>query len=284
MRCVDERMIQVRPADGSPAYGQTVVCGKCYACRHNKTQTWIDRIEMEAKGSVHRPLFITMTYDDTHLPRNRNGDGCLCLKHVQDFFKRLRKDISPAKVRYIYLGEYGGRTVRPHYHIILFGCPGSLNFCQTLIQKHWPYGHTRTTPVTARRVAYIASYHINSAESPDGRPRPFVQYSRNPGIGYCYVEEWSNVRFHVQERPNLDYVRLSGQKRPLPRYIRQRLFPDGYPVEIEIQPLRLYLAERYPDMSFSEAIAYVQQIYKRRLIKQLQKHGKYIQPVTDASY
>lgn len=280
MRCVEERIIRVSPKDGSSPYGQVVKCGKCYACRYNKTQMWIDRIEMEQKGYPRSPVFVTLTYRDDSIPKNDSGDPILSLRHMQLFFKSLRKELSPHKIRYIYLGEYGGQTVRPHYHIILFGRPGGISDFRSLIQKHWHHGFALTTAITAKRTAYVASFHINSWQSPPGRPRPFVQYSRNPGIGYSYLEEFANSNLHLQRDPDLNYVRLSGQKRPLPRYILQKLFPDGYPTELDIQPLRFYLAEKYPELSFSQAVQYVKDVYQHRLIKQLQKHGKYIQPVS----
>lgn len=274
MRCVDLRDVRVVPKDGSPSILYQAPCGKCYACRYNKTQMWIDRLEMESFDSITNPLFLTLTYSDAHIPRNSEGLPELCLRDVQTFLKRLRKAIHPLKVRYVYLGEYGGRTVRPHYHFILFP---SAPFNHSLISEKWFKGHVMVSPVTPRRLAYVASFHINSAECPSGRTLPFVQYSRNPGLGYSYIEKESNVSLHTQEIPDLTYVRLNGRTRPLPPYIRKKLFPDGYPLELNTVPLNEYLKDRYPDLKFHEACDYVRKLYKHRLNKQLQKHGKYIQ-------
>lgn len=74
--------------------------------------------------------FITLTYDDFHIPRRFYGDPrsgsalpcyTLCLRDVQLFFKRLRKAFPAAVIRYFGCGEYGSRTFRPHYHFVLFG-------------------------------------------------------------------------------------------------------------------------------------------------------------------
>lgn len=54
--------------------------------------------------------FITLTYDDEHLPLGMS----LVPKDLQDFLKRFRSRIAPIKVRYYGVGEYGDQTQRPH--------------------------------------------------------------------------------------------------------------------------------------------------------------------------
>ena len=61
-------------------------------------------------------IFLTLTYDDDHLPPN----GSLVKSDLQKFFKRLRKN-SGKKMAYFACGEYGEQTARCHYHVILFG-------------------------------------------------------------------------------------------------------------------------------------------------------------------
>ena len=61
-------------------------------------------------------LFVTLTYDDDHLPEYNS----LNYKHFQDFMKRLRK--SHSGVRFYMCGEYGEDFSRPHYHALLFNC------------------------------------------------------------------------------------------------------------------------------------------------------------------
>lgn len=276
MRCVNEKLVKVTRRSDWRSDSLHVGCGKCYACRYNRTQQWIDRIEMESIDSRTNPLFLTVTYRDECLPLSEdNGLATLCLRDVQLYLKRLRKAIYPLKVRYVYVGEYGGRTCRPHYHFILFS---SGPFDHSLLESTWGLGHVRVSMITPKRIAYVASFHINSAECPTGRALPFSQYSRNPGIGYSYVEKESNAKIHLQETPDLRYIRLNGTVRPLPSYIRKKYFPDGYPLPIDREPLFAYLNDRYPDLPFHEAVDYVNTIYKHRLTKQLKKHGKYIRP------
>jgi len=41
---------------------------------------------------------------------------------IQKFFKRLRKchGKKHKSIKYYAVGEYGGQTLRPHYHIVIF--------------------------------------------------------------------------------------------------------------------------------------------------------------------
>ena len=73
--------------------------------------------------------FHNLNYSDKHIPVTSNvtQDGevktvmTLKRRDVQLFMKRLRdkQPKSCAKIKYYCAGEYGGRTRRPHYHLIL---------------------------------------------------------------------------------------------------------------------------------------------------------------------
>ena len=100
-----------------------VPCGKCDGCRLDRSKRWADRmlLEFEAPaGSLppRKALFLTLTYDDDHLPKvtctDRQCRGNLSVRDTQLFIKRLRKFFYPRKLRYFLCGEYGGLTFRPH--------------------------------------------------------------------------------------------------------------------------------------------------------------------------
>ena len=93
-----------------------VACGQCMGCRIDKSQEWAARIVHESQMH-HDNCFVTLTYDDDHLPY----DGGLNKTHFQKFMKRLRKKFPENKIRYFHCGEYGEKLGRPHYHACLFG-------------------------------------------------------------------------------------------------------------------------------------------------------------------
>ena len=112
-----------------------IPCGKCLNCKKKRRSDWSLRLEHEYLYS-DSALFITLTYNDASIPRNR-GIATLNKKDLQDYIKRLRnshvayvsrelgirksevKNVSK-QIRYYAVGEYGSKTNRPHYHILLF--------------------------------------------------------------------------------------------------------------------------------------------------------------------
>ena len=73
--------------------------------------------------------FITLTYNDQHLPKVPGTDvPTLRLDHYQKFMKRFRKahkGIDPDSkgqypVRFYMAGEYGEKFGRPHFHACIF--------------------------------------------------------------------------------------------------------------------------------------------------------------------
>jgi hypothetical protein len=115
-----------------------IPCGKCAACRVNKTTEWALRALHEA-GEYEHSLFWTLTYRPDDLPR----DGGLHHRDFQLFIKRLRAANQGKKIRYIMCGEYGSNPGtqprhathvtpaiinkearvlgRPHFHAAIFG-------------------------------------------------------------------------------------------------------------------------------------------------------------------
>jgi hypothetical protein len=107
--------------------------------------------------------FITLTYDNEHLP----DPPQLIKKHFQDFIRSLRKRNSHKKIRYYHCGEYGERLGRPHYHAILFNHSFSdkkkLNghkdlYTSKQLDATWQRGYASIGMVTPESAAYVANY------------------------------------------------------------------------------------------------------------------------------
>lgn len=199
-----------------------IPCGHCIGCRLDYSRSWADRmmLELETAGVG---LFVTLTYNNDHVPvASYSDDGfpetyTLDKRDVQLFMKRLRKafdgrDGRPfRKIRFFAAGEYGERTLRPHYHIILFGI-GLRDFSDLVLHGRnelgqnyyisdsfsaiWPYGFSLLADVSWKTCAYVARYVTKKyfgAWSIDYAIRncipEFSLMSRKPGIGREYLDQ-----------------------------------------------------------------------------------------------
>lgn len=102
-----------------------VPCGTCLLCREEQARQTAVRIYHEATRYADNS-FLTLTYNDQHIPPH----GSLRYEDLVKFWKRLRRLVERRskkdrailpKLRYYAVGEYGDRTLRPHYHACVFG-------------------------------------------------------------------------------------------------------------------------------------------------------------------
>lgn len=210
-------------------------CGNCLPCRINKARTWQHRIMLEARSHLESS-FITLTYDDDHLPRNARADPELRKKHLQNYFKRLRKRINQP-FRYFAVGEYGDKSGRPHYHACLFGLGRSfgpdvgLAWCL----EGLPIGITHIGDVTPESARYIAGYTLKKltrATDPRlyGRSPEFMLSSRRGGgIGLGEVKRIASV---LRSNPYFDVDQvvqqftIGGKQFPLGQYLTSKLLEE----------------------------------------------------------
>lgn len=183
-----------------------VPCGRCAACLSNRRQDWAIRLKEELKSSTFS-LFVTLTYADDET------NGNLCKRDIQLFFKILRKAFK-RPIRYYAIGEYGSRTFRPHYHLILFNIDDA-----DLICKSWKHGFCHVGSVTEQSIMYVCKYHVNRLDYPVGLEPTFCLMSK--GIGRDYVKRMSE--YHSLSLNNAFYSDYSLKKK-LPRYYRDKLY------------------------------------------------------------
>jgi len=224
-------------------------CGQCIGCRIRRSKEWAIRCIHEA--SCHNQnCFVTLTYDDKHIPH----DHGLRKSDVQKFLKRLRKRFPGKTIRYYMCGEYGEQFGRPHYHLLLFGFDfPDKKFWQERKEKRfyrsqvleslWPFGYSSISDVTFESAAYVARYvmkKINgknatkhyrktdpeTGESFDVQPE-YNSMSLKPGIAY----HWFN-RYSSDVYPE-DCVTHKGKKIQTPRYYDKQLEATN-PGEYEI--------------------------------------------------
>lgn len=233
--------------------------GHCKPCKINIRRLWTHRIMLESK--VHKSSsFFTLTYDDAHLPPGQT----LNPKDVQDFLKRLRKSISPSRVRFYLVGEYGTTTQRPHYHGVLFGYPpcmyGQTNLriqsccenCST-ITKAWGNGSIHLAQLTEKSAQYVAGYVMKKFKEescPKDKYPEFSRMSLKPGIGALAMSVVAQPIIAIQKELNQSYLdvpaTLQSGRRPMPlgRYLRSKLREElGRSRETPLAVKVAYIAE-----------------------------------------
>lgn len=210
-----------------------VPCGKCPACIKRRSCEWSFRLMEEEKVS-DSAFFITLTYDTSNVPITERGFMSLEKRGLQLFFKRLRKlhvkNVQPIglpgevqkSLKYYAVGEYGGRTNRPHYHIILF------NAKIELIAEAWKLGHIHYGNVTGPSIGYTLKYMSKKGKIPmwatDDREKEFGVMSK--GLGKSYITP-DMVAWHKASLDERMYCNLKGgDKVGMPRYFKQKIYTE----------------------------------------------------------
>lgn len=226
MRCVNFSRSQEALVGGRGLNYQPFPCGQCLACRLNRRRAWTARIMLETLAHPVGQSWVTLTYDPEHLP----GDGGVDPAHIRGFLKALARRESWS--RYFAVGEYGDRTGRPHYHLLLFGRVPRFTFrngrlFDGAVEDAWRFGGTYTEDFACSenpiaRAGYLASYAAKkwTRECPDGRRPEFARMSRRPGIGASAVPLLAGADISLPHVPRT--VRIAGRVLPLDRYMRDK--------------------------------------------------------------
>lgn len=205
-------------------------CGRCIGCRLERARQWAVRLFHESQMHENNS-FITLTYDDEHIPENQS----LRLRDFQLFMKRLRKKKSESRIRFFHCGEYGENFGRPHYHAILFNVAfndrqlfktnnGINVYTSKELSSLWPMGISSVGDVTFESAGYVARYCLkkvtgeNAGKHYGNRKPEYCTMSRRPGIGYLWWEKYKN------EVVPFDRVNIRGVDCKPPRYYDDLLF------------------------------------------------------------
>lgn len=219
-----------------------VPCGRCPLCKKRRVNSWVFRLQKEDERSSSS-YFITLTYDNDHLPISPKGRLTLCKRDFQLFMKRLRK-LSSNKLRYYAVGEYGTKNWRPHYHIILFNLE-NIKFVEdawkavssfsttiallsdTALPEVTTIGQIDWSIATPDSIAYTCKYIDKLARVPqyggDDRVPEFSLMSK--GLGANYVTD-AMIKYHNDDLSRGYVTQRGGFKMPLPRYYANKLFDD----------------------------------------------------------
>jgi len=242
------------PRDGHHWTKIQVPCGTCILCRKEQARQWAMRITHEA-AQHEENCFLTLTYDNDHLP----DDGGLRYRDLTLFWKRLRKHIG--RLRYYAVGEYGDKSLRPHYHACLFGHAFTENriyirdgdkplwTTQQLIDT-WQQGHVSVGALNYGTASYTASYihkklnkkqqYVKVDETTGElirleQPRAFMSRGGRDGKGIAsgWIEQWKRYTY------DHDHVVMNGTPGKPAKYYDQKLKKENEPLFNEIKKERM---------------------------------------------
>lgn len=264
-----------------------IPCGKCIACRLRYSRDWANRcmLELESHDSAY---FVTLTYNDEHVPVSYYGDPAsgdalpvftLVKNDLQRFIKRLRKAFPNDHIRYYACGEYGDNTYRPHYHLIIFGLhledlvlwksslQGHSYYTSDSLQAVWsdrgsngkgicsPLGYVVVGNVTWDTCAYTARYVMKKLVGDESSfyddfniEKPFVLMSRKPGIGHDYYVSHPDIYDYM----TINIPTSSGGKKFMPPKYFDTLFERDDPFRYaELKEIRKRMAEHSKELQLS---------------------------------
>lgn len=244
-----------------------VPCGNCAPCRLEYSRVWANRCYLE---SLCHPYtwFITLSYRDDALVYNPGAQFATLEKDALSSFMRKVRDYygHNLNIRYFGCGEYGDRTMRPHYHLIVFGAPindltidmpdmskpklasgkypifrrknsnGDYVFFSQAIYDCWQKGKIEVENASWNTSAYVSRY-VMKKQKGTGKEiydrlkilPEFLRMSTKPGIG----ADW--LLYNKDKLLRNDYMSVKNkngvQTTHPPRYFEKLMMKDAESVE-----------------------------------------------------
>jgi len=231
-----------------------IPCGQCYGCRLERSRQWAVRLMHEA-SLYDENCYLTLTYDDDHLP----SDNSLHVEHYQKFMKRLRKKYAPKSIRFFHCGEYGDDNARPHYHAIIFNHDftdkihernsqsGEKLYTSEELSELWTDGFSTIGNVTFESCAYVARYIMKKRLGIDaelhyqGLKPEYITMSRRPGIAKQWFDQWKDDVYP------LDSVIINGKECKPPLFYDKQLEKEDPCLLKKLKSDRLLNMKPYAD-------------------------------------
>lgn len=197
-------------------------CAECVRNRVYDKRVWCHRMDLESRCHDNNS-FLTLTYDDDHLP----AGGTLDPRHPELWRKSFRQEVGP--FRYFFVGEYGEQSLRPHYHAAIFGVGPE---AEELVRKTWKHGHVMLAELNIATIRYIAGYVTKKYKQNDEKhlERGVIPEFRtmSKGLGRGYIPSIADALDCSQGEQMLPddvptSLRLHGRNMPLGRYMRSKL-------------------------------------------------------------
>jgi hypothetical protein len=256
-----------------------VPCGRCPVCIYKNAREWAHRIELEMDyyGGVSRCAFITLTYDDKHLPTDRSVHK----KEVVDFIKRVRDRLDYREIKYYAVGEYGELKGRAHYHVILMNVDPQDRFDNRgrrrrkeplvaskddywQIHESWKKGFIDidVPKSTGGSGGYVANYltkqkKMDHIAEEMGLGPTFRLMSKALGLRPILAMAKKYVEMEKEINWPINYIEKTGKKngevvaykRPLGRYLRYKLHQAAGKLKKYHAEKRLYIVRQFHKFS-----------------------------------
>lgn len=189
-------------------------CGRCVGCRMEHSKQWANRCVLE---SLDHPKetnwFLTLTIDDDHLKDyiTERGFATVRIDDISTFMKALRGRWSSQYhvdgIRFFGASEYGDKSMRPHYHILVFGLPlfdlihyknndrGDPMWISRELEDVWQRGQIIVGEFNWNSAAYTARYVMKKCDGMSQKVYDDLciepektRMSRRPGIAASYFD------------------------------------------------------------------------------------------------
>lgn len=212
-----------------------VPCGHCLNCMIKK-QSQIEFLAkkelIENYQSGKSASFVTLTYDDNHIPKNDEGFLTLKREDLQKFIKRMRRNMDYHKrqkdFKILYCGEYGDgshsttktgvSTCRPHYHIVFIGLsPEEVKY---YTRKLWNFGLCDIGPLGAGGIRYLCKYMTKAIPEKEVKELREVAKVQNPFFYHSVglAKSWINKNLDKIVENNFCF-NANGKITPFPKYV-----------------------------------------------------------------
>jgi len=248
-----------------------IKCGKCYKCRLQNMRSWLFRLSQECleHSCTH---FVTLTYDNEHVPITPKGFLTLQKKDVQTFIRYLRRK-QKEKIKFLAVGEYGTVNKRPHYHILLFNVRNPESIYQSWIDNEGiQKGEIHIGEVTEKSIAYTLEYiSVYEQPLPDWKDIQPTFKLQSTGLGKAWLDKGgrSFLEKNVPTFLNVDKTKIG-----IPKYYKDQVYKDEILKDNYHEKIRMVITELKNDEYYNNTLEQLEQKRRARLNKLKTKKSK----------
>lgn len=264
--CTTPKILYIKSKSDS-RFRIVVPCGKCRECQNSLRAGLVARFKNEQKYLPFVKL-VTLTYSDINLLNlyykpykflSLNGDEfkkrllkkmhsdeekdvfhrskhfLLNKDHAKSFVSTFQKKYEEkfgCKVKYYLCGEYGTLSDRPHFHIaFFFKYKHSDILLHDFILNIWRYGNVQIGDCSDGGMNYVAKhcYKQDCGSKIQQKLSPIfhLQSKYHGGIGCNLAKDYS-ILYNNDNGIKYGIIKGTPFKYSFPRYVRKKLFPNGY--------------------------------------------------------